>query len=38
MFDRFAVNEYGVIHQTMTLRTLDESFVALSGRPETRDR
>jgi hypothetical protein len=32
------VNEYGVIHQTITLREADESKLTYSGGPETRDR
>ena len=34
----FVVNEYGIIHQTITLREADESHLAFSGGPETRDR
>ena len=32
------VNEYGVIHQTATLREADEAMLIYSGGPETRDR
>lgn len=32
------VNEYGVIHQTITLRHADESVLMYSGGPETHDR
>ena len=32
------VNEYGVIHQTITLREADEWKLTYSGGPETRDR
>ena len=31
------VNEYGIVHQTITLRTLNEQEVQYSGRAETRD-
>jgi cereblon len=31
------VNEYGVIHQTITLKEVDESKLLYSGRPETRE-
>jgi len=31
------VNEYGHVHQTITVRELDEDEVRLQGRPETRD-
>lgn len=32
------VNEYGIIHQTITLRDADENMLAYSGGPETKDR
>jgi len=38
LFFPFIVNEYGIIHQTITLRDADESKLAYSGGPETRDR
>lgn len=38
LLNSLLVNEYGVVHQTITLREADETNLAYSGGPEIRDR